>query len=76
MRTINSQTREEKMTRKEKTATQNNTVEALEMLKDKVNVGKIQDYEHLIFGLLASSPKTTNAFLNLVKELKNQRVAS
>ena len=63
------------MTRKEKNQTQKNTVEALEMLKNKVNVGKIENYQHLIFGLLESSPKTSNAFLNLVKELKSQKVA-
>ena len=63
------------MTRKEKNLTQKNTVEALEMLNNKVNVDKIEDYQHLIFSLLKSSPETSNAFLNLVKELKNQRVA-
>tara|TARA_R110002020_G_scaffold405367_1_gene615357 strand:- start:648 stop:842 length:195 start_codon:yes stop_codon:yes gene_type:complete len=61
------------MTRKQKNLTQNNAVEALEMLKDKVNVDKIKGYEHLIFGLLKSTPETSNAFLNLVKKLKNQR---
>ena len=75
MRSLNKTTGEEKMTRKEKNLTQKNTVEALEMLKNKVNVDKIEDYQHLIFGLLKSSPETSNAFLNLVKELKNQRVA-